>query len=158
MSLNLYQEKRNFSRTSEPTSKVEKQVKNRFVIQKHQANQLHYDFRLEIGGVLKSWAIPKGIPPEAGVRRLAIEVEDHPPDYIDFTGIIPEGEYGAGTVEIWDKGSYEMKNQTPNFLEFNLKGRKLAGEFALIRMADKNWLLIRRKNKTSAAKASQVSL
>ena len=154
MSLNLYQEKRNVIRT-DPAGKREKQTKNRFVIQKHQANQLHYDFRLEVGGVLKSWTIPKGIPPDAGVRRLAVEVEDHPVDYIDFSGVIPEGEYGDEMVEVWDKGSYEMKNQTPNFLEFNLKGRKLAGEFALIRMADKNWLFIRRKNKTSVAKASQ---
>jgi DNA ligase D-like protein (predicted 3'-phosphoesterase) len=145
MSLNLYQEKRNFNSTPEPAGKIEKPVKNRFVIQKHQANQLHFDFRLEKDGVLKSWAIPNGIPPEAGFRRLAVEVEDHPLEYIDFTGVIPEGDYGAGTVEIWDKGTYEIKNQTPNFLEFYLKGRRLNGEFALIRMAEKNWLLVRRK-------------
>ncbi len=154
MSLNLYQEKRDMTKTPEPVGRVEKQVKNRFVIQKHQASQLHYDFRLEMSGVLKSWAVPKGIPPEAGVRRLAVEVEDHPVDYIDFSGVIPEGEYGAGTVEVWDKGTFEIKNQTANFLEFNLKGRRISGEFALIRMADKNWLLIRRKIKTAAAARS----
>lgn len=151
MSLNLYQEKRDMTKTLEPMGKVEKQVKNRFVIQKHQASQLHYDFRLEMNGVLKSWAVPKGIPPEAGVRRLAVEVEDHPVDYIDFSGVIPEGEYGAGTVEVWDRGTFELKNQTGNFLEFNLKGRRVSGDFALIRMAEKNWLLIRRKIKTAAA-------
>jgi bifunctional non-homologous end joining protein LigD len=147
MSLNLYQEKRDFSQTTEPAARVEKQVKARYVIQKHQASQLHYDFRLEEAGVLKSWAVPKGIPSEAGVRRLAVEVEDHPVEYMNFSGVIPEGEYGAETVEIWDKGTYEIKNQTPNFIEFTLKGKRVSGDFALIRMAEKNWLFIRRKNK-----------
>ncbi|MEO6053231.1 MAG: DNA polymerase ligase N-terminal domain-containing protein, partial [Chthoniobacterales bacterium] len=114
MSLKEYIRKRNFSKTAEPRGKkaISKGV-HRFVIQKHAASHLHYDFRLEMGGTLKSWAVPKGIPFAKGEKRLAMEVEDHPVSYIDFEGTIPKGEYGGGTVMVWDKGSYEPLSKTP---------------------------------------------
>ncbi|MEM2419624.1 MAG: DNA polymerase ligase N-terminal domain-containing protein [Candidatus Bathyarchaeia archaeon] len=118
----------------------------RFVVQRHHARRLHYDFRLEMDGVLKSWAVPKEPPLEPGVRRLAVEVEDHPLEYANFEGIIPEGMYGAGTVEIWDKGSYSLKHRSSNKLEFTLYGRKMRGNYILIRFkGDKNWLLLKKK-------------
>jgi DNA ligase D-like protein (predicted 3'-phosphoesterase) len=118
---------------------------HRFVVQKHQARNLHYDFRLELGGVLRSWAVPKGPPLELGIRRLAIQVEDHPVDYIDFSGEIPQGEYGAGSVEIWDKGEFNLETESADILEFSLKGERLTGRYALIHTNDKEWLFIRRK-------------
>jgi DNA ligase D-like protein (predicted 3'-phosphoesterase) len=118
----------------------------RYVVQKHSATHLHYDFRLEMDGVLKSWAIPKDPPTEAGVKRLAVEVEDHEISYIDFEGTIPEGEYGAGTVEIWDKGTYTLKHRNKDKIEFTLHGGKLTGDYALIRFrGPKNWLLLKKK-------------
>jgi DNA ligase D-like protein (predicted 3'-phosphoesterase) len=117
----------------------------RFVIQKHKATHLHYDFRLEMDGVLKSWAVPKGPPTEAGVRRLAVQVEDHALSWMDFEGTIPKGEYGAGTVEIWDKGTYTLKNRTDKTIEFTLHGARLSGDYALIHFKENNWLLIRKK-------------
>jgi bifunctional non-homologous end joining protein LigD len=118
----------------------------RFVIQKHSATHLHYDFRLEMDGALKSWAIPKEPPTAAGVKRLAVEVEDHEISYIDFEGTIPKGEYGAGTVEIWDKGTYTLKQRNKDKLEFTLHGEKLKGDYMLIRFkGDKNWLLIKKE-------------
>ena len=118
---------------------------HRFVVQKHQATHLHYDFRLEIAGVLRSWAVPKGPPLESGIRRLAVRVEDHPVDYIDFAGEIPQGEYGAGSVEIWDTGEFDLEKESADILEFSLRGKKLSGSYALIHTDDKNWLFIRRK-------------
>ena len=120
-------------------------VSGRFVIQKHRATHLHYDFRLEMDGVLKSWAVPKEPPTTTGVRRLAVQVEDHMLSWIDFEGIIPEGEYGAGTVEIWDKGTYMLKNRADKIIEFTLHGSKLSGNYALINFKEKNWLLIRKR-------------
>lgn len=118
----------------------------RFVVQRHQATHLHYDFRLEMDNVLKSWAVPKEPPVQPGIRRLAVEVEDHPLSYIDFEGIIPEGMYGAGTVEIWDKGTYILRHRSRDRLEFTLRGEKLNGDYVLIRLkGDKNWLLIKKK-------------
>jgi len=117
----------------------------RFVVQKHKATHLHYDFRLEMDNVLKSWAVPKEPPTMPGVRRLAVQVEDHALDYIDFEGTIPEGQYGAGTVEIWDKGTYTLKNRTDKMIEFTLQGTKLKGNYALIHFKENNWLLIRKK-------------
>jgi len=117
----------------------------RFVVQKHQATHLHYDFRLEMDNVLKSWAVPKEPPTLSGVRRLAVQVEDHTLDYIDFEGTIPEGQYGAGTVEIWDKGTYTLKNRNDKIIEVTLNGTRLKGNFALIHFKENNWLLIRRK-------------
>ena len=145
MSLKEYQETRDFTKTREPPWRIGGEEQHRFVVQKHQATHLHYDFRLEMGGVLRSWAVPKGPPLEAGIRRLAVQVEDHPVDYIDFAGEIPKGEYGAGTVEIWDKGEYELEKETVDRLEFSLRGKRLSGSYVLIRTDDKNWLFIRRK-------------
>ncbi len=117
----------------------------RFVVQKHQATHLHYDFRLEMDNVLKSWAVPKEPPTTSGVRRLAVQVEDHALDYIGFEGTIPEGQYGAGTVEIWDKGTYTLRNRTDKIIEFGLQGTRLKGNYALIHFKENNWLLIRKK-------------
>jgi len=119
-----------------------------FVIQKHQAKNLHYDFRLEMDGVLKSWAVPKEPPTEFGVKRLAIQVEDHDLDYADFEGKIPEGEYGAGKVEIWDKGTYKLLNRKENKLVFELHGEKLKGKYTLVQFNKEknNWLLLRAKD------------
>jgi len=140
-----YQEKRDFSKTAEPQWRTSHKDLHRFVVQKHKARNLHYDFRLELGGVLRSWAVPKGPPLEPGIRRLAIQVEDHPVDYIDFTGEIPQGEYGAGSVEIWDKGGFHLETESDDILEFSLRGKKLSGSYALIHTENKNWLFIRRK-------------
>jgi len=118
----------------------------RFVIQKHRATHLHYDFRLEMDNVLKSWAVPKEPPTQPSIRRLAVQVEDHELSYIDFEGAIPEGEYGAGTVEIWDKGTYMLKNRSDKIIEFTLDGSKLKGNYALINFKENNWLLIKKKS------------
>ncbi len=146
-----YRAKRNFSSTPEPAGQVSKAPGSRFVVQKHQASHLHYDFRLEMDGVLKSWAVPKGVPEASGIRRLAIQTEDHPVGYIDFEGIIPEGEYGAGVVEIWDKGTYELLERAPGRLEFNLHGKRLNGEYVLIKTGGKNWIILKRKAKETSA-------
>lgn len=121
----------------------------RFVIQEHRATHLHYDFRLEMDGVLKSWAVPKGLPTNLYQKRLAIQVEDHSLDYIDFEGIIPEGNYGAGVVKIWDKGYYELKNRNDSEIEFVLKGERSTGRYVLIKPKNfkKNeWLFIKIKD------------
>jgi len=145
MSLKEYRAKRDFHKTPEPKGDLESKGEGRFVVHKHQASHLHYDFRLEMEGVLKSWAVPKGMPTEPGVRRLAVQVEDHPVDYIDFAGEIPEGQYGAGTVEIWDNGEFQIDKKESDRLEFTLKGEKLSGDYVLIHTGGKNWLLIKRK-------------
>jgi DNA ligase D-like protein (predicted 3'-phosphoesterase) len=121
-------------------------ISGRFVIQRHHATHLHFDLRLEMDGVLKSWAIPKEPPSMPGMRRLAVEVEDHDLNYIDFEGVIPEGMYGAGIVEIWDRGTYTLKSKSNNKIEFRLHGERLSGDYALIRFrGDKNWLLFKKK-------------
>jgi bifunctional non-homologous end joining protein LigD len=106
---------------------------------------LHYDFRLELGGMLRSWAVPKGPPLQSGERRLAVEVEDHPVDYLGFEGTIPPGQYGAGTVRIWDRGTFKLEALNPDELKFVLHGQKLHGPYALVRMAHrpKDWLLLK---------------
>jgi bifunctional non-homologous end joining protein LigD len=163
MSLATYKQKRNFKETSEPLPKIGKDRGARtFVIQRHKASRLHYDFRLEVNGVLKSWAVPKGPSLYPTDKRLAMMVEDHPLSYGSFKGTIPEGNYGAGIVEIWDKGTYEpeeidnisdkaIDNNIKNgMLKFSLKGRKLKGSFALVRIRgaeSKNWLLIKHRDK-----------
>jgi DNA ligase D-like protein (predicted 3'-phosphoesterase) len=118
----------------------------KFVVQKHDATHLHYDFRLEMDEVLKSWAIPKEPPTEPNIKRLAVEVEDHPVGYITFEGTIPEGEYGAGTVEIWDKGIYTLRSRSKNKIVFALHGERLAGDYVLVRFKeDKNWLFFKKR-------------
>ncbi|MFQ6134880.1 MAG: DNA polymerase ligase N-terminal domain-containing protein [Nitrososphaerales archaeon] len=121
----------------------------RFVVHEHWASHHHFDFRLEMDGVLKSWAVPKGPPVEPGVKRLAVEVEDHPPDYIDFEGTIPEEEYGAGKVEIWDRGEYTLKERTLRKISFDLKGGRLNGDYGLVLMKTERgrgqWLLFKRR-------------
>jgi len=143
MSLKEYKRKRNFASTKEPKGQVSRGDSSRFVVQKHQATRLHYDFRLELDGVLKSWAVPKGPPLEPKVRRLAVAVEDHPVDYLDFEGMIPKGEYGAGTVEIWDRGTFELKERTEKTISFVLPGKKLKGDYRLVNIRENNWLLFK---------------
>jgi bifunctional non-homologous end joining protein LigD len=116
----------------------------RFVVQEHHATRLHYDFRLELDGVLKSWAVPKGVPEEPGAKRLAVQVEDHELDYIDFEGEIPEGQYGAGQVKIWDRGTYTLSERRPGKLHFTICGTKLTGDYILTRMRDNDWLIFKR--------------
>src|SRR5476651_2102583 len=171
MGLAKYAEKRDFTKTSEPKSgKSEDKDALRFVIQKHDASHLHYDFRLEMGGVLKSWAVPKGPSTDPKTKRLAMMVEDHPFDYRNFEGIIPQGEYGGGTVIVWDEGTYEpieeikgkkaqekylLKELGAGSLKIKLHGQKLQGEFALVKthgMAENSWLLIKHKDDFASAK------
>ncbi|HLN32243.1 MAG TPA: DNA polymerase ligase N-terminal domain-containing protein [Gemmataceae bacterium] len=119
-----------------------------FVIQKHRARTLHYDFRLEKDGVLKSWAVPKGVPEEEGVKHLAIQVGDHPLEYADFEGTIPKGEYGAGTVETWDRGTYDLHEWTNDVIVFTLHGQRLEGTYNLIRFRRSGanaWLLLKHR-------------
>ncbi|MBD3252195.1 3'-phosphoesterase [Candidatus Pacearchaeota archaeon] len=144
MALEKYNKKRKFRETSEPEGKISKKSGNRFVIQKHNASHLHYDFRLELDGVLKSWAVPKNLSKTKNQKRLAVQTEDHPVDYIDFQGEIPEGNYGAGTVEIYDKGKFELIDRSDKKIIFNLKGDKFRGEYVLINFRDKNWLIFMR--------------
>jgi len=145
MSLDEYWRKRDFTNTPEPAGKVAETGLGRFVVQRHQARSLHYDFRLEMDGVLKSWAVPKGPPEEPGIRRLAVQVEDHPVEYIDFAGTIPEG-YGAGVVEIWDSGTYSLHSRSDDKLLLELDGQRLRGRYSLFRTGDgKNWMLIKAK-------------
>ena len=171
MSLTLYKKKRSFKKTPEPEGKKRSQSKSklRFVVQKHDATQLHYDFRLEMEGVLKSWAVPKGPSLNPDDKRLAMMVEDHPYDYRTFEGTIPEGNYGAGTVMVWDEGTYEAldhekestKDQEKILLaelkkgdvKIVLHGEKLKGAFAVVKMhkggkdpGENAWLLIKKKD------------
>jgi len=154
MSLDEYRRKRDFSRTPEPkggrpAGRKASDGKKLYVIQRHAASRLHWDLRLEENGVLKSWAVPKEPPAEPGVRRLAVEVEDHALEYADFEGTIPEGEYGAGTVEIWDRGTYVPRETTEGVRVVDLRGRKLRGLYALVRIkgrkpGEKPWLFFKK--------------
>ncbi|MGB9199707.1 MAG: non-homologous end-joining DNA ligase [Terriglobales bacterium] len=172
MSLDEYKRKRRFEETPEPPPKVEKKTKHRFVVQRHRATRLHYDFRLEMEGVLKSWAVPKGPSLDPNDKRLAMQVEDHPVSYFDFEGTIPEGNYGAGTVMVWDVGTWEPLSPVPvngeyvpgtdreaasmlanGDLKFRLNGKRLKGDFALIHIKGRRpgskgteWLLIKKKD------------
>ncbi|HZD60322.1 MAG TPA: DNA polymerase ligase N-terminal domain-containing protein [Anaerolineae bacterium] len=156
--LEEYRKKRRFNRTPEPSGQGEIRGYNRFVVQEHHASHHHFDFRLELPSdffesdtpsgpiVLKSWAVPKGISNEKGVKRLAIQVEDHPVDYIGFEGTIPEGQYGAGTVIIWDTGTFEVLQKKPNSLKFALYGERISGEFHLVhttRHKGNEWLIFK---------------
>jgi DNA ligase D-like protein (predicted 3'-phosphoesterase) len=153
MKLKDYKEKRNFSNSPEPKeSKSRKKAgKLVYVIQRHQASHLHYDLRLEEEGVLKSWAIPKEPPQEEGIKRLAVQTEDHPLGYEEFEGVIPEGQYGAGKVETWDKGDYIPLEVTASKWIIEIKGEKLQGRYCLIKLKakdskDNNWLFFKLKN------------
>lgn len=144
MSLEIYYRKRDFTKTPEPRGAVSKVNKNRFVVQEHQASSLHFDFRLEIGGVLKSWSIRKGPSLDPKEKRLAVETEDHPVEYLKFQGHIPEGNYGAGEHMIWDSGTYKLTDgenvpalSAAGKLKFALKGKKLNGEFNFFRLASR---------------------
>src|SRR5881296_4307041 len=128
------------TKISKNTNSTETQT-FRFIVQEHHARRLHWDFRLELDGVLKSWAVPKGPPTETGVKRLAVQVEDHPLSYWGFEGTIPEGEYGAGSVKVWDKGTYVLKLREPRKYHVLLKGKKLKGDYRLINFKDRNWLM-----------------
>jgi bifunctional non-homologous end joining protein LigD len=158
--LEKYREKRDFSVTPEPSgetepSRIKSNKRRLYVIQKHHARSLHYDLRLEEEGVLKSWAVPKGPSLDPGEKRLAVEVEDHPLEYGDFEGVIPEGHYGAGRVIVWDRGTFEPAGEGETFSEMltkgaakiRISGEKLAGGFALVRTRwgskENNWLLIK---------------
>lgn len=168
MALTTYNRKRDFKETREPKGKVEKKNKFRFVVQRHDATRLHYDFRLELGGVLKSWAVPKGPSMNPTDKRLAVMVEDHPVSYINFEGEIPKGNYGAGTVEVWDKGLFFPVDEAleklterqalaalkKGELKILLQGEKLAGGFVLVRLRDddKNWLLIKHKDEYAVSR------
>ena len=125
-------------------------MSSRFVVHEHDSSHLHYDFRLELEGVLRSWVIPKGPSMNPSEKRLALLVQDHPLDYIDFEGVIPQGHYGAGAVVIWDRGSYELLEQEQGKLGFILKGQKLKGAFTLMHLKGRGkgneWLLIKRKD------------
>jgi len=170
MALEEYKRKRRFDETPEPAGEVEKKAGHRFVVQKHDATRLHYDFRLEMEGVLKSWAVPKGPSLDPADKRLAMQVEDHPVSYFDFEGIIPEDNYGAGTVMVWDVGTWQPLSPVPvngkyipgteaeaaamlakGDLKFRLEGKKLNGDFALVKMGGRRpgskgneWLLIKK--------------
>src|SRR5712691_11174345 len=152
--LTEYKKKRHFSKTPEPgPEKKRTRTGHLFVVQKHRATQLHYDFRLEVDGVLKSWAVPKGPSLDPTVKRLAMQVEDHPVDYAKFEGVIPEGEYGGGTVMVWDYGTYEPENTDDvasalrkGELKFSLNGQKLKGSWVLVRTHDRQWLLIKHRD------------
>ena len=150
MALAEYARKSDFKKTAEPGAFRGKKDAHRFVIQKHAATRLHYDFRLEMDGVLKSWAVPKGVPYTKGEKRLAVQVEDHPVSYIDFEGTIPKGQYGGGTVMVWDKGTFTAQTKSPlsdlehGKLHITLKGKKLQGEWYLVQLRGSNqWLLIK---------------
>jgi len=153
-SLTEYKQKRKFDKTPEPGPTRKKTKTGRmFVVQKHRATQLHYDFRLEVDGVLKSWAVPKGPSLDPTVKRLAMQVEDHPVDYAKFEGVIPEGEYGGGTVMVWDYGTYEPENTDDvastlrkGELKFSLDGQKLKGSWVLVRTRDRQWLLMKHRD------------
>jgi bifunctional non-homologous end joining protein LigD len=170
VSLDEYKRKRRFEETPEPPPKVEKKSGHRFVVQMHRATRLHYDFRLELNGVLKSWAVPKGPSLDSSDKRLSMQVEDHPVSYFDFEGTIPEGNYGAGTVMVWDVGTWEPLSSVPvngkyvpasdkeaeamlakGDLKFRLKGKRLNGDFALVHIKARRpgskgneWLMIKK--------------
>ncbi|MBD3636461.1 MAG: DNA ligase [Crocinitomicaceae bacterium] len=169
--LSKYKEKRNTDKSGEPEGKEAKSGKNRFSIQKHNASNLHYDLRIECDGVLKSWAIPKGPSTDTSVKRLAIKTEDHPVDYLKFEGVIPEGEYGAGEVLLWDVGTFENITKKDGSLKplkeaikdghfmVNLKGEKLKGGYALTRINEEKeeWLLVKMDDDKADARRKPTS-
>lgn len=171
--LKAYRKKRDLSKSGEPAESGQHTGKRRFVIQKHDASSLHYDFRLEFGGVLVSWAVPKGFSTDPSDKRLAIRTEDHPLGYIDFEGTIPKGEYGGGTVMVWDSGSYDnlLAHKGPNskgmdkalkegLIEVWLNGEKIRGGYALKRTGkgdNERWLLIKMNDDEADARRNPTS-
>ena len=173
-----YQRKRDFTKTREPSggaatiprpARKKRAATLRFVVQKHEASHLHFDFRLELDGVMKSWAVPKGPSYDPKVRRLAMEVEDHPIEYNKFEGTIPQGEYGGGTVMLWDRGTYEAENgggvdalregYERGDLKFVLHGERLRGGWVLVRMkrpGRPQWLLIKHRDETATSSRDVV--
>ncbi|HXL08819.1 MAG TPA: DNA polymerase ligase N-terminal domain-containing protein [Candidatus Bathyarchaeia archaeon] len=153
-----YNRRRSFSVTPEPAGKLGRVRKEalEFVIQKHRASSLHYDFRLEHDGVMLSWAVPKGPSLDPSNKRFAMQTEDHPIEYNRFEGVIPEGEYGGGTVMIWDRGTWEPEVEdvdralAKGDLKFTLHGQKLRGSWVLVRMRDRQWLLIKHRDKAAS--------
>ena len=145
MSLEEYWIKRDFSKTPEPRGKVKEEKGDLFVIQEHHASSLHWDLRLERDGVLKSWAVPKGVPEERGIRRLAIQTEDHPVEYAGFQGTIPEGEYGGGVITTWDEGRYTTEKWLEEEIIMLLQGERVTGRYCMIGLKGQrgNWLLFR---------------
>ena len=158
-----YRRKRDFSITAEPAGDASSAPGRRFVVQRHRARRLHYDLRLEVGGVLASWAVPKGPSLDPTVKRLAVRVEDHPVEYADFEGVIPGGEYGGGEVIVWDRGSWQPAGDgepaaaiAGGELHFDLSGEKLAGRFALVRRGRpgahaERWLLVHKRDTYAVA-------
>src|SRR5689334_933125 len=149
-----YNRKRDPAQTPEPFAGKKRGKQPIFVVQRHDARRLHYDFRLERDGALASWAVPKGVPLETGQRALAVHVEDHPLGYATFEGEIPKGQYGAGTVEIWDSGTYELvEEKKDGGLTVRLHGKRLEGTWTLVPAKldgdEKNWLLIRKRDALS---------
>jgi len=153
-----YNRKRRFAVTPEPAGKIGAMNAEEleFVVQKHRASRLHYDFRLQHDGVMLSWAVPKGPSLDPSQKRFAMQTEDHPIEYNQFEGVIPEGEYGAGTVMIWDQGTWEPEVEDVDHalakgdLKFTLNGKKLRGSWVLVRMRDRQWLLIKHRDKTAS--------
>ncbi len=153
-----YNRRRSFGVTPEPAGKLGRVRKEalEFVIQKHRASSLHYDFRLEHDGVMLSWAVPKGPSLDPSNKRFAMQTEDHPIEYNRFEGVIPEGEYGGGTVMIWDRGTWEPEVEdvdralAKGDLKFTLHGQKLRGSWVLVRMRDRQWLLIKHRDKAAS--------
>ncbi len=166
--LTSYHHKRNFAATPEPKGRIARKQGRSFVIQKHDASRLHFDFRLELDGVLKSWAVTRGPSLDPSEKRLAVRVEDHPLDYGGFEGTIPKGEYGGGTVMLWDKGEWEPEGDPheglrKGKLSFVLKGKRLKGAFTLVRMrkdrngkSRENWLLIKQHDQAASEEIDPV--
>jgi bifunctional non-homologous end joining protein LigD len=166
MSLKHYRKKRDFETSPEPPGDKKRRTRKAllYVVQKHRASQLHYDFRLEFNDVLLSWAVPKGPSLDPSIKRLAMQVEDHPVEYANFEGVIPEGEYGGGTVMVWDTGSWLPEQEdvaaalTRGDLKFTLRGRKLHGSWVLVRTrgfgrsSGKSWLLIKHRDQHASKK------
>ena len=160
MPLDEYRKKRDFARTPEPAGRSRPRRDRRFVVQKHAATRLHYDFRLEVDGTLASWAVPRGPSMNPADKRLAVRTEDHPLEYADFEGIIPPGQYGAGSVVLWDRGTYDLGESVPMAHQLSrgkiavlLNGRRLRGRFVLIRTRSgpggarqESWLLIKQRD------------
>src|SRR5712691_10726690 len=160
--LSEYKRKRDPRATPEPFGSRKRGKQPIFVVQRHDARRLHYDFRLERGGALASWAVPKGVPLEPGEQRLAVHVEDHPLEYASFEGEIPEGQYGAGTVEIWDDGAYELVEEKRNGgLTVRLHGSRLQGVWGLVPAKldgkEENWLLVRKREDGGSQPSDNVS-